>query len=591
MSARPWWVLLALAAAVYTLGLGGQYIPTNGDELVYAHIARVTAASGHWLPLASELDNMRNTKPPLLFWQAMVAGGWAHSAGDWTLLALRLPSLLYTALISALIGVCTLRISRSPTSALIAVCVYLSFFCSFRYGRPYLTSAPETFWLDLPLFALLRWRSGTASPPSPTRAVDASNRPPARIKHTHIAIKYVAVVMLTGLAWGLGLAYKSFALIAPAAAALWCAWLASEPGLTWRRTVTVSASLLASALLALGIFALWFVLDPDPAAVWQEFVIGENAGKMTDKKGYWHEALHGGDSSLWAQALAYVQNAGLLAPLVLGLAWAGCKRLLASPPLPAAQKILLAWLAVWLLVFSVPSQRSARYVIAAMPAAAMVLALAWERIPRGWFLASYGLTGIATLALTRIAWVAHDLGIATRTELAAVLMFAGAGALATLGGVFSARFSRAGVVAACLCVYACFNLTVAPLDGPAGRYGSAVAARFSQARIAIPSNFRAQYERFEFLLPGNRLLPFDMALLNEGDAATPKLMQLLATHDAVVWWPADPAQTEPACAPQCEVVAQRWVVKERHKEGDVTLANLWQPHRWLFTREWILVKG
>ena len=77
-----WAALLLIAAAIYVLGLGGQYVPTNGDELVYTHIARLTAASGHWLPLVSELDHMRNTKPPLLFWQAMVAGDWG---ANWNL--------------------------------------------------------------------------------------------------------------------------------------------------------------------------------------------------------------------------------------------------------------------------------------------------------------------------------------------------------------------------------------------------------------------------------------------------------------------------------------------------------------------------
>ncbi|MFZ4625491.1 MAG: hypothetical protein ACOYNF_14805 [Rhodoferax sp.] len=77
-----WLGLLALALGSYLLGLGGQYLPTNGDELVYTHIARLTAASGNWLPLVSELDQMRNTKPPLLFWQAMLAGDWA-ATGAW----------------------------------------------------------------------------------------------------------------------------------------------------------------------------------------------------------------------------------------------------------------------------------------------------------------------------------------------------------------------------------------------------------------------------------------------------------------------------------------------------------------------------
>ena len=40
----PWlWALLVLAAFVYLWGLGGNHMKRNGDEMVYAHIARVTA--------------------------------------------------------------------------------------------------------------------------------------------------------------------------------------------------------------------------------------------------------------------------------------------------------------------------------------------------------------------------------------------------------------------------------------------------------------------------------------------------------------------------------------------------------------------
>ena len=42
------WVGLAITVALgYLFGLGGDHIPRNGDELVYANIARLTAESGH----------------------------------------------------------------------------------------------------------------------------------------------------------------------------------------------------------------------------------------------------------------------------------------------------------------------------------------------------------------------------------------------------------------------------------------------------------------------------------------------------------------------------------------------------------------
>jgi hypothetical protein len=41
----------------------------------------------------------------------------------------------------------------------------------------------------------------------------------------------------------------------------------------------------------------------------------------------------------------------------------------------------------------------------------------------------------------------------------------------------------------------------------------------------------------------------------------------------------------------CQLLAQRWHVKSRHKSGDITLDNLWYPEEWLFSREWLLVKA
>ena len=597
-----WPMLLAVSVGIYFFGLGGQYVPTNGDELVYAHIARLTSASGHWLPLASELHNMRNTKPPLLFWQAMVATDWGH---HWQLFALRLPSLIYTLLITAAIGATVRRITQDAQRGWIAACVYLSFFCTFRYGRPYLTSAPESFWLDLPMFALL-WYLLPRRHEAVAPIVAANEIPPSKSitgapGSRFVFSTYALFSIGTGLAFGLGAAYKSFALIAPAAAALWCAILFSAPSLTSRLMLGATLSVGISTLVGLGIFSLWFLLDPDPGAIWREFVIGENAGKLVDRQGYWHEALHGGSSSLWAMLLAYVENAGLLAFVAMGLAGVGLSALVrrsiqrfrggaTGQPLPGYVWVLLAWLGVWLIVFSLPSQRSARYVIPAMPALAMLVALYWQRIRRGWFLASLLLVGLATLALGRIGWVMHDLQIASTPAWVSALTLVLTTCAVIVAGAFKAAWTRACTVGASLLVFASFGLTVAPLDGQSGRYDAAANPRLSNARIAVPSNFNAQYERFQFLLPGNRFAPFDFDTMGSSPAALEKLQALLRTHDAVVWVQTDPALATAPCLPNCTVLARRWVVKERHKSGEITWANLWLPHTWLFSREWLLTQ-
>lgn len=574
-----WLILLILALAVYAFGLGGQYNPSNGDELVYAHIARLTAASGHWLPLVSELDHMRNTKPPLLFWQALLAGGWGQ---NWTMAALRAPSLIYTLLVAGAVAWSAQLVTRNWRMACLAACVYLAFFSTFRYGRTFLTSAPETFWLNLPVFWLL-WQRLRRTPV--TGAGDLGW--PA-----HIGF---------GLALGLGLAYKSFALIAPAAAALWCAQLLSSNGLSWRATLGITTRVSLSAAIALGIFALWFVFDPNPAAVWQEFVIGENAGKLSDSQGYWQVALFGGDGSIWAQLLAYAQNAGLLAFVVVGLggialqfgrqAWQkrGQRRAdEAGAGLPAHLMILLVWLTVWIVVFSLPSQRSARYVIPAMPAVAMLIALYWERIARGWFLLSLLLCGVFIGVLGRIAWAAYDMGIGTGTEFGVTMLAMIAGLSVVIGGVFKRAWTRACTLAAAFAVYACFGLTTAPLNGESGQYPRAVSVKLQQARVAVPSGFNGQFERFQFLLPGNQFVPY----AGEGHAASgthaAELKRLISDFDAVVWLQADLSESAPPCAPDCTVIGTRWEVKGRHQPGEITLTNLWYPQTWLFRREWLI---
>jgi len=144
----PWLLLVALAALLYLFGLDSPYAPTNGDEMVYIHIARMTAESGHWLPLQSELVGTRNTKPPLLIWQAMVAGGWGQT---WSLFALRLPSIAYTFATTALLAFFAYRMSDATSrlrTACIAAVLYLLFFSTFRYGRVYLTS-PRNFLASL----------------------------------------------------------------------------------------------------------------------------------------------------------------------------------------------------------------------------------------------------------------------------------------------------------------------------------------------------------------------------------------------------------------------------------------------------------
>ncbi|KPK09802.1 MAG: hypothetical protein AMJ68_11170, partial [Acidithiobacillales bacterium SG8_45] len=78
---RFWWPTLVLLAVIaYLYSLGSLTIPNIGDEAPYFQITRLTAESGHWLPLKAA-EGLDNTKPPMLFWQGIVSTNWGK---DWS---------------------------------------------------------------------------------------------------------------------------------------------------------------------------------------------------------------------------------------------------------------------------------------------------------------------------------------------------------------------------------------------------------------------------------------------------------------------------------------------------------------------------
>ena len=570
----PWVLLLASLVVLYFFGLNSAYAPTNGDELVYVHIARATAQTGHWLPLASELDNMRNTKPPLLFWQAMVAGDWGQ---NWSMAALRLPSVVYTLLTATLVGLLTRRISGSTRQACIAAAVYLLFFSTFRYCRAYLTSAPETFWFGLPFFAYL-W---------------IASRP------TGVAQRAAPfwLYLTSGICFGIGALYKSFALIAPACATLWGAALLAAPQPRRQALIMSTLGVALSGAIALAVFALWFWLDPDPAAVWREFVLGENTRKLDSALPYWQAALWGNDP-VYKQLWAYPENAATLGLLVVGgmvsAAKLGWQNRGAQTTLPPALHLLWIWPLVWLLVFAIPSQRDARYLIPAMPAVAIALALLWERIGRGWFVATALLLVPAIGVLARIAWVMGESDIGSPLLMWSALLLALAGLAVALAVVLLPRHSRMGALWVCAGLYACFLFMTAPLDQRSAQFGPDTQATLAGKRVAVPNGFTGQFERFRFVLPGANLVPYDALGRNTGVLqptmpAPQRLEFLLHQFDAVVWIVESDAQ--PECLPACRVLDKRWFVKSRHKAGEVRLDNISDPRQWLLGREYVVAPG
>ena len=574
---RVWIGLALLVALGYLFGLGGDHIPRNGDELVYANIARLTAASGHWLPLQSAWDFMRNTKPPLLFWQAMVAGGW----GDhWTLLNLRLPSVAYTWGITLMVALLTWKTVRSAegrpdaaatvqrsrhalTMGAIAALVYLSFFTTYRYGRPFLTSAPETFWLFGVFFALA-W--------SPARLLASPWKFP----------------LLAGIAVGIGCLYKSFVMVVPVGVALaLCYQAVGARALPWQifRPGILKDGVRVAVIcaLGLGIFGLWFALDPQPGEVWREFVVGENAGKMNNARGYFKTAFSGG-SGILTILTGYFSNALFLLPLSVGCfvaAWRGYRqRRGTAHTLSDAEKIMWLWLLALALVFMLPTQRSTRYLIPAMPALAVVMALYWQRISRLWFSLTLGVCMVGLLAMGLIGY-----GAVRATQDPWILsplfwVFVAGAALACTTGLFKKDWTRPLAALSAFSVLFALAWVTSPFNGELGRFKPETNARLLGQTVQVPSNFNGHFERYEFIIPGAKIVEYFAA--QPVDYAD--VEGLFKTSRYVL------VQRRIGQAPctRCRIIDTRWDLRSRQDENDGFMAALKTPETYWYAKEYLV---
>ena len=571
------WVLLAIAVALgYLFQLGGDHIPRNGDELVYAHIARLTAESGHWLPLVSSYDFMRNTKPPLLFWQAMVAGGW----GDhWTLLSLRLPSMMYVWATALMVGLLTWKTINTSAPAegsteaeksrhavsigAIAAIVFLSFFSTYRYGRPYLTSAPETFWL-CGVFLVLAW--------SPSQLLASRWRFP----------------LLAGLAIGVGCLYKSFAMVVPVGLGLalcyqvlharHAPWRVNRPGI-----VVDGIKVLAICTIAVGVFSLWFVLDPLPGEVWREFVVGENAGKFKSSDSYLKLAFSG-SGGIPVILTGYFVNAGLLFPLSVGCAWTAWRSYrtnrASGKQTSDAEKIMWLWLLALALVFMLPSQRSARYLIPAMPAVAVLIALYWQRIARIWFSLTLVFCALGAVALQLIGKGAvravDDRALYSPFFWALLALVFSASAL----GIAKKAWTKPIAAVNGFGFLLALAWVTGPFNGAVGHFSPQAVALVQGQQVRVPNNFNGQFERYQFLLNGAKIVAYD-APQPVDYADTDALLK--TSRFALV-------QRRKGQAPctQCRIIDARWDIRSRQDPEEGTFAAMMSPDTFWYAREYLV---
>ena len=545
-------LILLLGVFTYFYGLDSRFAPKNGDEYPYMHIVRMTADSSHWLPLQSEMDGIKNTKPPLIFWQGIASTHWAS---EWTLANLRWPSIVYTALTAFFLFLAVRRFSGKTQTGILAALVWLSFFATYRYGRPFLADPPEVFWISLPFLAVLYWGKC---------ALESKFFFP----------------LLAGLCIGLALFAKSFAYIVPATFALglyywrWQEW--SIP----RVIIRDAHKLIMIAALALGVFALWFALDPDPQAVWKEFVMGENAGKFAARQSsYFMDLIRGGDS-IWLLLLTTIANAGLFS-FVLITSLIQCWR--TRRFLNLEEVLLLLLIAAFFIVFSLPSQRSGRYLLPVMPAFAALIALYWDKLPLWGFRIALLLQ---LLVLSLFLWIGLNLQTSQFMGDAGAWhysdshwVFMAAGLIWVFIGLLKPKLTKTISLAACFLVYCALTSSLAPLEGHLGRYSLATISQLQDKDVWIPCDYRAKDEEYRLLLPGAKLHGY--LAKDAGDVAG-----LTASYPLVAVQA--PLGIEPTLCESCQIIGQRMEMRARHTNQEITEMLRGQIGKHLFVNEYLV---
>ena len=551
-SCRSAILILLLGIFTYLYGFDSRFAPKNGDEYPYMHIVRMTAHSGVWLPLQSEMDRIKNTKPPLLFWQGIASTGWAS---QWSLSSLRWPSLVYTALTAFFLFLAVRRFSGKTQTGLLAGLVWLSFFASYRYGRPFLTDPPEVFWLSLPFMALLYWGKSAFE-------------------------SKLLFPLLAAICFGLALLSKSFAYIVPASLALslyywrWREW--SIP----KFLIHDFTKVVLIAVLALGIFALWFALDPFPEAVWKEFVLGENAGKFEARSSnYLLDFIRGGDS-IWMLLLTTLANAGLFFFVLISALWQCWRN---RRFLSLEESLLLLLVAAFLLIFSLPSQRSGRYLLPVMPAFAALIALYWDRLPLWGFRAALLLQFII---LSALIWVGGNLqashflgevGAWTYPSWHWALMVISL--MVILAGLFRKNLGKTIALAGCFLCYCALTSSLSPLEGALGRFNPATMQAVQDQEVWIPCDYRAKDEEYRLLLPGAKLHGY--------------LAKDAGNVDALVnAYPLVAVQAPLGLAPQicetCKIVGGRMEMRARHSDEEIKDMLMGHIGEHLFVMEYLI---
>jgi hypothetical protein len=327
-------LLFALAALVLLAGVGLRD-PWPADEPRFAVIARDMLASGNWL-IPHIGGALYPDKPPLYFWLLALCFWLTGSVRAGFLL----PSVLAGFVTIALVYDLARRLYGRTTAAWAGVALLSTLQFSFELKTAQIDPL-LTMLTTLSLYALLR--------------------------HLLLGPSW-AWYAVGGFAAGLGIVTKGVGflpllVLLPYAAIAKLGWPVRVHGRTWRWAL---APLAAAAAVSLWLVPMLVATSASPEllAYRHEILFGQTVGRYEEAPGHWH--------AWWYFVGATIPWAWL--PASLALPWLAKPWLDAIRGRDARVALLLAWIALVIVFFSLSSGKRGVYLLPTAPALALATA-------------------------------------------------------------------------------------------------------------------------------------------------------------------------------------------------------------------------
>jgi 4-amino-4-deoxy-L-arabinose transferase-like glycosyltransferase len=249
----------------------------------------------------------------------------------------------------------------------------------------------------------------------------------------------------------------------------------------------------------------------------------------------------------------------------------------------AEETLLLLLIVAFFLVFSLPSQRSGRYLLPVMPAFAALIAMHWDRLPLWGFRIALILQAIV---LGLLLWLGLNLQISTLAgesgtwqynPLHWILMVLSL--LLVIAGLIRREQCKVFALMACFLVYGALTSSLAPLEGRLGRFSSEAIERVHEKDVWIPCDYRAKDEEYRLLLPGAQLHGYLAKDAGDIEGLT-NTYPIVAVHA--------PMGAAPALCDTCQVLGQRMEMRARHSDEEIKEMLLGKIAEHLFVVEYLV---